>query len=192
MARAIPKTVSTHYQKAPQPHRTIMIEMRKRILKVVPGAEEVISYGMPAFKVNGSVVAGLLANKSHVGYYPFSGSVLANFSADLHKYSHTKSALHIPLNKPLPQTLIAKLIKARISQCPVKQGKVDLDAYSSKDGVWRGLGVAAPARRALVDAKLLKLRDLKNITRADFMKLHGMGPSASAIIVKAMKTQSRY
>ena len=121
MARAIPKTVSVHYQKAPQPHRAIMFEMRKRILKVVPDAEEVISYGMPAFKVHGHVVAGLLANKNHVGYYPFSGSVLANFSAELQRYSYTKSALHIPLDKPLPQTLITKLIKARISQCKTSE-----------------------------------------------------------------------
>lgn len=189
MARAIPVSVRAHYMRAPQAHRIIMVEMRKRILKVIPNAEEVVSYGMPAFKVNGNVVAGLLVNKNHVGYYPFSGSVLSNFSTEIEKYSHTKSALHVPLDKPLPQTLITKLVKARISQCPVQQGKVDRGSYAKKDAVWRELGLAAPARRALVDAKLLKLSDLKKLTRSELLKLHGMGPRATAIITKAMKAK---
>ena len=45
-----------------------MLEMRKRILEIVPQAEEVVSYGMPAFKIDGKIFAGLLANKKHVGY----------------------------------------------------------------------------------------------------------------------------
>ena len=166
-----------------------MVEMRNRILKVIPDAEEVISYGMPAFKVNGSIVAGLLANKNHVGYYPFSGNVLSNFSKEIEKYSHTKSALHVPLDKPLPQTLITKLVKARISQCPVRQGKVDLGSYAKQDMVWRELGLAAPARRALINAKLIKLNDLKKITRSELLKLHGMGPNALAVISKAMRAK---
>ena len=56
-----------------------MLEMRARILEIVPDVEEVVSYGMPAFRVTGNIVAGLLANKTYVGYYPFSGSVLPNF-----------------------------------------------------------------------------------------------------------------
>ena len=86
--------------------------MRKRILEIVPGAEEVVSYGMPAFKVGGKIVAGLLANKKHVGYYPFSGSILHLFPDELAKFSTTKSALHVPVDKPLTKTLLRKLIRA--------------------------------------------------------------------------------
>jgi uncharacterized protein YdhG (YjbR/CyaY superfamily) len=93
-----------------------MIEMRERILQIVPQAEEVISYGMPAFKVDGKIVAGLLANKKHVGYYPFSGSVLHLFEKELVAFSITKSAIHVPVDKPLSKTLIRKLIKARVAQ----------------------------------------------------------------------------
>ena len=164
-----------------------MLEMRKRILEVIPTAEEVISYGMPAFKVNGSVVAGLLANKNHVGYYPFSGSVLPVFARELRSYRTTKSALHIPLDKPIPKKLITTLIKARISQCPVKQGKTDLKHYEKLDGAWREIGLAAPARRALVNAKILRLVDLKKISQEHFMELHGMGPQAAAIVKREMK-----
>jgi len=92
-----------------------MLEMRNRILEIIPDAEEVVSYGMPAFKLDGRVLAGLLANKRHVGYYPFSGSILHLFPEELAKFSTTKSAIHVPVDKPLAKGLIKKLIKARIN-----------------------------------------------------------------------------
>ena len=62
------KSVRALYDAAPAEHRKTMLEMRTRILQIVPHAEEVISYGMPAFKVNGNIVAGIMAAKDHVGY----------------------------------------------------------------------------------------------------------------------------
>ena len=92
-----------------------MLEMRDRILEIIPDAVEVISYGMPAFELDGVVIAGVLANKKHVGYYPFSGSILKLFPEELAKYSTTMSAIHVPIDKPLPKGLLKKLIKARIN-----------------------------------------------------------------------------
>ena len=115
MAKRIPANVKKSYESAPSPHQETMIEMRNRILEILPDAEEVISYGMPAFKVDGTVVAGLLANKNHVGYYPFSGSILKLFPEELAKYKKTMSAIHVPIDKPLPKGLLKKLIKARIN-----------------------------------------------------------------------------
>ena len=116
MARALPSNVKKRYMSAPSPHRETMLEMRNRILEIIPDAEEVVSYGMPAFKLDGRVLAGLLANKKHVGYYPFSGSILHLFSEELAKFSTTKSAIHVPIDKPLAKGLIKKLIRARIQQ----------------------------------------------------------------------------
>jgi uncharacterized protein YdhG (YjbR/CyaY superfamily) len=113
--KALPAAVKKHYATAPSPHRETMLEMRDRILEIIPQAEEVVSYGMPAFKVEGTVVAGLLANKNHVGYYPFSGSILVNFPEELAKYKTTLSAIHVPVDKPLNKTLIRKLIKLRLA-----------------------------------------------------------------------------
>jgi uncharacterized protein YdhG (YjbR/CyaY superfamily) len=93
-----------------------MLEMRERILRIVPDAQEVLSYGIAAFRVNGSIVCGLLAAKHHVGYYPFSGDVLRRFPHELRSYSMTKSALHVPIDKPLSSTLLRKLITARALQ----------------------------------------------------------------------------
>jgi uncharacterized protein YdhG (YjbR/CyaY superfamily) len=113
--KALPAAVKKHYATAPSPHRETMLEMRSHILEIIPNADEVVSYGMPAFKVDGTVVAGLLANKSHVGYYPFSGSILKLFPEELAKYKTTLSAIHVPIDKPLTKGLLKKLIKARIS-----------------------------------------------------------------------------
>ena len=114
MPKAIPTAVKKHYATAPSPHRETMLEIRDRILEIVPDAVEVVSYGMPAFKVDDCIIAGLLANKNHVGYYPFSGSILHLFPEQLAKYKTTKSAIHVPTDKPLPKGLLKKLIKARI------------------------------------------------------------------------------
>ena len=187
MSKRIPAVVREYYLTAPQPHQATMLEMRERILQIVPNAEEVVSYGMPAFKVDGNIVAGLLANKKHVGYYPFSGSVLHLFEKELAKFSATKSAIHVPIDKPLSSALMIKLIRSRISQCPVKQGKVNLAKYEKLDSYWRDLGIAAPARRGLVDAKLYKLEDLEKISESKFQEIHGIGPRAAKFIKGEMR-----
>jgi len=164
-----------------------MLAMRKTIRDIIPNSDEVISYGMPAFRVDGNIVAGMLNAKNHVGYYPFSGSVLKLFPKELKKFSTTKSAIHVPIDKPLSKALLTKLIRARISQCPVKTGKVDLSKYSDLEIYWKMIGIAAPARRGLVENKILKLYDLKKWTHEDFMEIHGMGPKAAQSIMKEMR-----
>lgn len=124
MSKSIPAVVRKHYSSAPQPHQVTMLEMRNRILELIPNAEEVVSYGMPAFKLDGVIVAGLLANKKHVGYYPFSGGILHLFPKELANFTTTKSAIHVPVDKPLPKTLIKKLIKARIAQDKPERAKL--------------------------------------------------------------------
>ena len=66
------------------------------------------------------------------------------------------------------------------SNCAVSRGEVDLDKYAALDGEWRKVGIAAPARRALVDAKLYKVSDLRKISLEELSELHGMGKSAIA------------
>lgn len=92
-----------------------MLEMRTRILEVIPEAEEVIKYGMPTFVVEGVAVAGLLANKNHIGFYPYSGSVLSQAPEITSRYRHTKAALHIPIGKPLAKKDVRRLLKIRLS-----------------------------------------------------------------------------
>jgi uncharacterized protein YdhG (YjbR/CyaY superfamily) len=96
------------------PTRATLEEMRRRILQVIPNADQGLSYGVPAFKVHGKVVAGLAAFKSHLSYLPHSGSVLAALSDKTVGYSQTKSALHFPLDEPLPPELVRELIEVKL------------------------------------------------------------------------------
>lgn len=73
------------------------------------------------------------------------------------------------------------------ARCPVTRGEVDLDSYAEVDGTWREIGLAAPARRALVDAGLFELADLRKESLAAIKELHGMGPNAIRILVAEMK-----
>ena len=187
MPKAIPASVKSKYASAPLEHRKMMLAIRKSILEIVPDAQEVVSYGMPAFKYKGNVVAGILNNSNYVGYYPFSGSVLSVLKKELRNYTQTKSALHVPLDKGISKSLIKKLIQVRISQCPVKSGKIDVSKYEKLDGYWKEIGLAAPARRGLVDAKLIKLADLAKLTELEFGKIHAIGPTARRIVAKEMK-----
>ena len=71
--------------------------------------------------------------------------------------------------------------------CAVTNGDVDLDYYASVDQVWVELGLAAPARRALIDDGLFKLSDLRKTSLAAVKDLHGMGPNAIRILISEMK-----
>lgn len=83
---------------------------------------------------------------------------------------------------------------AKKSNCAVTNGEVDLAKYEKLDAEWREIGIGAPARRALVDAKLYKVSDLRKITVDELEGLHGMGKSAAArikVIMNAKKIKFR-
>ena len=99
-----------------EPKRSTLQELRRTILEIVPDAEQVISYRVPAFRVRGKVIAGFAAFKDHLSYLPFSGSVLGQLADELHGYAMTKSALHFPVDRPLPKILVKRLITLRLAE----------------------------------------------------------------------------
>ena len=105
-----------------EPGHGTLQTLRRTILEIVPNAEEVISYRVPAFRVGGETVAGFAAFKSHLSYLPFSGSVLAQLAEELDGYAMTKSSLHFPADRPLPRALVKKLIKVRLAQVGRRPG----------------------------------------------------------------------
>lgn len=184
LMQPIPKSVADAYTQAPLSHRATMLEMRERILTVIPEAHEVMKYGMPTFVYKGHAVAGLLANKKHIGFYPYSGSVLARLPEITSKYSTTKAAIHIPIDSPMPKTLIRLVLHTRISECAITNR-----TENSDEGIWKSLNVpGAPARRALVNAKVTTLKQLSNKQRAEISDLHGMGPKALAFLDELLKS----
>jgi uncharacterized protein YdhG (YjbR/CyaY superfamily) len=98
-----------------EPKRSTLEALRRTILEVVPDAEQVISYRVPAFHVGGKTVAGFAAFKDHLSYLPFSGSVLSQLSHELDGYTMTKSALHFPVDCPLAKKLVKRLIAVRLA-----------------------------------------------------------------------------
>ncbi|MBK7644084.1 MAG: DUF1801 domain-containing protein [Planctomycetes bacterium] len=82
----------------------------------MPKAEECISYGVPAYRLEGRIVAGFAATSKGGSYYPFSGSTLASLASEIGGLSSTKSALHFTPSSPLPPSLVRKLVKARLAE----------------------------------------------------------------------------
>jgi uncharacterized protein YdhG (YjbR/CyaY superfamily) len=113
---AKPKTIDEYLAALPADRREALAKLRKTIHAIVPDATECISYSMPAFRVDGRVVAGFLATSKGCSYYPFSGSTLATLAADLTGYVQTKSALHFDSEHPLPRALVRKLLTARLDE----------------------------------------------------------------------------
>lgn len=88
--------------------------IRAAIKKATPKASEVISYGMPAFKLN-KVLVYFAAGKNHIGFYPTPNSIKI-FSKELEVYKTSKGAIQFPYNEPLPLKLISKIVKYRVAE----------------------------------------------------------------------------
>jgi uncharacterized protein YdhG (YjbR/CyaY superfamily) len=98
----------------PDQIRKKLLEMREIIREEAPGAQEKISYQIPAFYLNGNLVyfAGYV---KHIGFYPTSSGI-KNFRDKLSKYKYSKGAVQFPLDKPLPAALIRKIVKFRVAE----------------------------------------------------------------------------
>ena len=116
LAQVSADEVDRYLHSLEEPKRSTLQTLRETILEIVPDAEQVISYRAPAFRVGGKTVAGFAAFKDHLSYLPFSGSVIGPLSDELNGYTMTKSALHFPVDRPLPKALVKKLIRARLAE----------------------------------------------------------------------------
>ncbi len=108
--------VDEYLRAVEEPKRSTLQALRETILEIVPDAEQVISYRVPAFRVDGKTVAGFAAFRDHLSYLPFSGSVLAGLGDELRGYTMTKSALHFDLERPLPKALVERLVAVRLEE----------------------------------------------------------------------------
>jgi uncharacterized protein YdhG (YjbR/CyaY superfamily) len=108
------KEVDQHLAKIPEPQRSTLQSLRKAIREVIPDAQEVISYGFPGYKLNGKIICGFDAFKNHCSFFPHSSLVIPELENELANYKTSKGALQFGIDKPLPKTLVRKLIKTRI------------------------------------------------------------------------------
>jgi uncharacterized protein YdhG (YjbR/CyaY superfamily) len=111
-----PRGIDEYLAGLDEPKRTTLQKLRQAIHAEIPDAEECISYGMPAFRLKGKVIAGFAAFKNHLAYLPHSGSTIATLTDDLAGYESTPGSLHFPIEKPLPKALVKKLISTRLKE----------------------------------------------------------------------------
>jgi uncharacterized protein YdhG (YjbR/CyaY superfamily) len=96
-------------------------QIRKTIKEAAPEAEEVISYGMPSFRLNGRLLY-FAAFKHHIGFYPMATAIEA-FKTSLAEYKWAKGSVQFPLEKPLPLELITRIVKFRVNE-NLKKSKI--------------------------------------------------------------------
>src|SRR5262245_14150546 len=111
-----PATIDEYLKTVKGEKRAALEKLRKTIRKIIPRAEECISYRIPAFRLDGRIVAGFSATTRGCSYFPFSGSTLRTLAGELESYEQTKSSLHFDPAEGLPSALVRRLIKARIAE----------------------------------------------------------------------------
>jgi uncharacterized protein YdhG (YjbR/CyaY superfamily) len=99
-----------------EPKKSTLEEVRRRIMEIVPDAEQTIKYNMPAFVYNGKCFACIAPFKNHLNYSPYSGNVLNQLEKELAGYVVSKGSMQFAIDKPLPKTLLKKLIKIRLDE----------------------------------------------------------------------------
>jgi uncharacterized protein YdhG (YjbR/CyaY superfamily) len=113
---AKPTTIDEYLAGVRDPDKRAALEKLRRTIKsVAPGAEECVSYGLAAFRLNG-VLVGFGATPKHCAFYLFSGSTVAEFEAELEGFDTSKGTIRFQPDDPLPASLVKKLVKARIAE----------------------------------------------------------------------------
>jgi uncharacterized protein YdhG (YjbR/CyaY superfamily) len=123
MAKA--NNVNEYIADFPKDVQGILEKLRTTIKKAAPGAEELINYGVPAFRLNGNLVF-FAAHKNHIGFYPAPSGIEA-FKKELSAYEGAKGSVQFPIEKPLPLGLITKIVKFRVKENLEKAAKARLN-----------------------------------------------------------------
>ena len=111
-----PRTIDEYLAGVSAEQRIVLEKLRETIHTVAPRAEECISYGIPAFRLNGRPLVFFGAWANHCSFYPGSSTTLKKFRGDLKGFQITKGTIRFSPDNPLPTTLEKKLIKARMAE----------------------------------------------------------------------------
>ena len=118
LAKRKPQTIDEYLATAKPDQRRTLAKLRKTIHAVAPKVEECISYGIPAFRLNGRSLVFFGAWANHCSFYPGSSTTLKKFRGDLKEFQITKGTVRFSPDNPLATTLVKKLVKARIAENP--------------------------------------------------------------------------
>jgi len=110
----LPKTVDEYLAALPIEVRSVLSQLRNTIKSTAPKAEEAISYGMPGYKYYGALVY-FAAFKNHCSFFPGSSQVIKLYD-ELKSFKTAKGTIQFSIDKPLPATIIKKMVKARMKE----------------------------------------------------------------------------
>ena len=113
-----PQTINEYLARVSPEQRTALNKLRRTIHAAFPRAQECISYGIPAFRLDGRVVAWFAAAAHHLSFFP--GGVLEPFKAELKDYKTSKGTVRFQPDHPLPAGLVRRMIKARIAKAAAR------------------------------------------------------------------------
>jgi uncharacterized protein YdhG (YjbR/CyaY superfamily) len=113
------KSVDDYIKTFPAETQHILEKVRTTIRKKAPEAVESISYGMPAYKINGKPLVYFAGFKNHIGFYA-TPSGHATFEKELSDYKKGKGSVQFPLDKPIPHELIGNIVEFRVKECRLK------------------------------------------------------------------------
>ena len=113
MAKTNFKSVDEYIASQPEASQGILTRVRNTIREAVPGAEEVISYKIPTYKLHSGPVLYFAGWKRHYSLYPATARVVAAFKDELASYEVTRGTIRFPLSQPVPVKLIGRIAKFR-------------------------------------------------------------------------------
>lgn len=114
-----PQTIDEYLAPLSSDQRTALEKLRRNIKAAAPGAEECISYQIPAFRLNGRLLVAFGAAAKHCAFYPGAFPVAAH-KDELKTYDTSKGTIRFPVDGSLPATLVRKLVKSRITEFAAK------------------------------------------------------------------------
>lgn len=114
MAKTNFKSVDEYIKTFPGDIQKILKQIRQTIKEAAPEAEETINYQIPTYKLNGNLVH-FAAFKNHIGFYPTPAGI-EKFKTELSKYGSAKGSVQFHLDKPMPLSLIKKIVKYRVKE----------------------------------------------------------------------------
>lgn len=117
-------TAIDKYLKRVEPSKRAELErIRSLAKKIVPNAEETISYGMPTLTYQGKPFLGFDAHKNHIGIYPYSGQVIETLKDMLREYGLSSGAIRVPFDNPISEQMLKQVIDCRLEQLKA-EGKI--------------------------------------------------------------------